>query len=128
MHPDYIAFQVWYADGHSETDRDGVWSQIGARDVQFVTFYLNRTYQMYQPGIPDETGNPTEGTWITEHYVEQFHSADYYWLDADGRPHAGNAADVPDGLPDGSLKTGSWLDTQAYSDLVAKVQQVRVPL
>lgn len=116
--PEYVGFRIWYGDGSVKSNLDGAWADLPSQDVQFVTFYEARTYPIW---IEDE--------WVTENYVEQFHSADYYWLDADGRPGAGGADDVTVGLPEGALKTGSTMFEEtgvAFWTLAAEAQQVRV--
>jgi len=118
MHPDYVGFRIWYGDGSVKSSQDGAWADLPSEGVQFVTFYLADTYQIF-----------VDTEWRTENYVEQFYSEDYYWLDADGRPHAGGASEVqPLGLPEGALKTGSTMFEEtgtAFWDLAAEAQTVR---
>ena len=116
MHPDYVGFRIWYGDGSVKSNLDGAWEELPSQDVQFVTFYLRDTYQIFI--APD---------WTTENYVEQFHSQDYYWLDADGRPGAGSATTAA-ALPEGTLKTGAMMFEEtgvAFWDLAAEAQMVR---
>lgn len=118
MHPDYVGFRIWYADSSVKSSSDGEWASLPSQEVQFVTFYLAETYPIW-----------IDTEWVTENYVEQFYSADYYWLDADGRPGAGNADEVPTTLPEGAIKTGSTMFEEtglAFWDLAAQAQTVRI--
>jgi|SRR5215831_6345047 len=119
MDPQYAGFRIWYGDGSVKSNLDGDWNALPSQDVQFVTFYEWETYRIW-----------IETEWVTENYVEQFHSQDYYWLDADGRPGAG-PADIANGLnlPDGALKTGAMMFEEtgvAFWDLAAQAQTVRI--
>jgi len=117
MHPDFVGFHVWYADGSRWSSRDGDWGELPSQNVQFATFYEARTYPIW-----------IEDRWVTENYVVQFHSQDYYWLGADGRPGAGASSDVPDDVPQGNVKTGSWMLEEtgvAFWDLAAEAQRFR---
>jgi hypothetical protein len=118
VHPDYVGFRIWYGDGSVKSSADGEWADLPSEGVQFVTFYLADTYQIF-----------IDGEWRTENYVEQFHGADYYWLNAGGRPGAGSAANASALiLAEGALKTGSWMFEEtgtAYWDLAAEAQTVR---
>ena len=94
---------------------EGAWAELPSTDVQFVTFYEDRTYPIW---ITDQ--------WVTENYCVQLHSQDYYWLDADGQPGAGPANEVPDDLPQGAIKTGAEMFEQSFWDLAAEAQTVRI--
>jgi hypothetical protein len=114
---EYVGFRIWYGDGTVKSNLDGPWNELPSQDVQFVTFYEMRTYNIW-----------IETEWVTENYVVQLHSQDYYWLDADGNPGAGSATDVPE-LPQGAVKTGSWMLEEtgvAFWNLAAEVQTVRI--
>jgi hypothetical protein len=71
LHPDYVGFRIWYGDGSVKSNLDGAWEDLPSQDVQFVTVYEKRTYQIW-----------IETEWVTENYCQQFHSQDYYYLDA----------------------------------------------
>jgi hypothetical protein len=118
MHPDFVGFRIWYADGSVKTSNDGTWEDAPSSEVQFVTFYEKRTYEIWK-----------EDDWVTENYVIQLHSHDYYWLDAEGRPGQGPAEQVPDDIPRGALKTGSWMLEEtgvAFWNLVSEAQEIRI--
>jgi hypothetical protein len=112
----YIGFRIWYGDGKMLSNKDGTWKELPSQDVQFVTFYENRTYEIW-----------IEDKWVTENYVVQLHSEDYYWYDS-GKLGAGSAEDVPE-LPQGAVKTGAWMFEEtgvAFWDLAAEAQTWRI--
>jgi hypothetical protein len=114
---EYVGFRIWYGDGSVKSNLDGPWNELPSQDVQFVTFYEMRTYPIW-----------IEDKWVTENYVVQFYSQDYYWLDSSGEPGAGSAAEAID-VPDGYLKTGSWMLEEtgvAFWNLAAEAQMVRI--
>ena len=116
--PDFVGFRIWYADGSVKSNLDGAWQALPSQEVQYVTFYSRDTYQIW-----------IDTEWVTENYVAQFYSQDYYWLDAGGWPGAGSAEQVPADLEQGMLKTGSTMFEEtgvAFWDLAAQAQMVRV--
>lgn len=115
LHPDYAGFRIWYGDGSVKSNLDGAWEDLPSQDVQFVTVYEKRTYQIW-----------IETEWVVENYCVQLHGQDYYWIDADGSPGAGPADDVPGDLPKGAIKTGAWMFERSFWELAAEAQMVRI--
>jgi hypothetical protein len=113
----YVGFRIWYGDGAMLSSNDGAWEELPGTDVQFVTFYEDRTYEIW---MVDK--------WVTENYCVQLHSQDYYWF-THGQPGAGRAEEVPGDIEKGMLKTGSWMlgeDVMAFWDLAIKAQVMRI--
>lgn len=110
----YVGFRIWYGDGQMLSSKNGAWKDLPSRDVQFVTFYEDRTYEIW-----------IEDKWVTENYCVQLHSQDYYWF-SNNEPGAGSGADVPQ-LPRGMVKTGAWmLDNNEFWVLAAEAQMMRI--
>lgn len=110
----YIGFRIWYGDGKMLSNKDGTWKELPSQDVQFVTFYENRTYEIW-----------IEDKWVTENYCVQLHSEDYYWY-VDGEPGAGSSTSIESEIPQGALKTGAWMFEKNFWDLAAEAQTWRI--
>lgn len=111
----YVGFRIWYGDGKMLSSKDGAWQELPSTDVQFVTFYEDRTYEIW-----------IENKWVTENYCVQLHSEDYYWFH-DGEPGASSSTSTPSSLPKGALKTGAWMfGDNAFWNLAAQAQMVRI--
>jgi len=112
-----MRWRIWYGDG-TILDGDGLddWRNAAATNVQFVTQYEDRTYNIW-----------TDDHWEPEHYCQQYHGQDYYWMDADGVIGAANAPEVPDDLPDGVIKYGQYLSDEHWWQLYNLAKEMRVP-
>lgn len=102
--------RVWYGDGTIETFRANQaikWRQIQTTDIQVVIVYYAETYQSW---------NHYTQVWETFPYRRIYHTDDYYWLSASGL-YSGNAGEVPQGLPNGSVKEGRTMEKAAWRAL-----------
>lgn len=99
--------RVWYGDGTIETFRANQptkWRQSKSDDVQVVIVYYAETYQSW---------NHYTQAWRTLPYRRIYDSSDYYWIGADGL-YSGNAGEIPQSLPNGSVKSGKLIDDTTW--------------
>jgi hypothetical protein len=130
-----IAVKVWYGDGTTQTittaqlatvqSAIAAWQALPTTGVQFVTVYYDETYPKWNQDRWDEQGRPVNQRYGTENVVDQFHSVDFYWVDAQGRVGAGLRADLPVGLPNASQKRASALADTAWQALYNAAKEDR---
>ena len=101
-----VGWKILYADGTVVTSKESSWHASKSEEVLIVSIYFIENYRRY-------TSN---NEWVTENYKEELLQEDYYWISPDKTLGCGAAKDVPEGLPDGAVKTGiliqdmSWLE------------------
>lgn len=124
----YQSFRIWYGDGGiiaGTTDAD--WALAPAANVQVVSIYFTETYNIWRQDRYDSNGRTINQRRELDHYRRLFHSSDYYWFVAARGWGAGQALDVPDGLPIGALKTGGLVRDDLWWSIYNAAKDVRVP-
>jgi hypothetical protein len=110
-----IGWKIYYGDGSVLTSEESTWSESPSEGVLIADVFFEETYRRY-----------VRGTWVTENYKDILRGFDYYWQNPDGSFAAGQARDVPEDLPDGSLKLGELVSEVRWVDVCNRAKADRV--
>lgn len=116
-------WEIVYSDGSRFSSAQGDWRIAPAADVQIVVVWYTETYQTWRSRLNDMS--TTDGAFVTENYKTHILGHDFYWLDRDGTFNGGTTLEVPNGLPNGSVKTGALLPTSDFTSLYNTVRNER---
>jgi hypothetical protein len=85
-----FALKVWYGDGTTRQTRvspgdyaalRAAWEAWPGTGVQYVQLFYDATYQIWKQDGYDEQGRPVNQRQETEHYVDGWHSLEFYYYD-----------------------------------------------
>src|SRR4051812_10352640 len=126
-----VGLRVWYSTQEegifvrevppsqlsTPSDLFTTWISLPDDGVQAVAVYLEETYPIWRGGVQ-----------VEEHYRTLYTGVDYYYCTPEGKIGAGQASEMPRGLPlvPGLVKCGSLLSDDAWAALSALVAEERV--